>query len=86
METLTATDVKLRFGDYLLKVQKHPVAIEKNGKPVAVTMSMEDYKLVEEFKLERLRERLKKGLEQTQNGETVDGEEFFAELLGEAVP
>ena len=86
METLTATDVKNRFGDYLLKVQQEPIAIEKNGKPVAVTISMKEYKLLEEFKLERLRAEIKTGVDQIENGEAVDGEQVFRELLDEATP
>ena len=86
METITATEVKNRLGDFLLKVQREPIAIEKNGKPVAVTMSMEDYKLVEEFKLERLRAEIKTGVDQIENGEALDGEQVFSELLGEAAP
>ena len=86
METITATEVKNRLGDFLLKVQREPIAIEKNGKPVAVTMSMDDYKLIEEFKLERLRAEIKTGLDQIENGKAVDGEQVFRELLDEATP
>ena len=86
METITATEVKNRLGEFLLKVQREPIAIEKNGKPVAVTMSMEDYRLIEEFKLERLRAEIKTGVEQIENGEAVDGEQIFKELLHEATP
>ena len=37
----------------------------------------------ENFKFERLRTEIKMGLDQIENGEAVDGEQFFAELFGE---
>lgn len=36
METLTSNQAKTQFGDLLLKVQRAPVEISRNGKPVAV--------------------------------------------------
>ncbi len=35
MKTLTANDAKTQFGDLLLKVQRAPIQINKNGKAVA---------------------------------------------------
>ena len=86
MKTVTASDVKNRLGDVLLKCQREPITINKNGKPVAVVVSAEEYKSIENLKLERLKARLQLGLEQTENGEVVDGEQFFEELLNEATP
>ena len=43
METLSATDAKREFGEVLLKAQKGPIGINKNGKPVAVMVSAETF-------------------------------------------
>ncbi|MCP5170327.1 MAG: type II toxin-antitoxin system Phd/YefM family antitoxin [Hahellaceae bacterium] len=43
MDILTANDAKTHFGEMLLKAQRAPVQINKNGKPVAVVMSAEEY-------------------------------------------
>lgn len=43
MKTARATDIKNRFGLYLDSSLVEPVVIEKNGRPVAVMMSMSDY-------------------------------------------
>ena len=60
METLNASDAKREFGEMLLKVQKAPVRINKNGKPVAVMVSAADF-----AEIEALRERLlQQGIDQ----------------------
>ena len=55
MRTMSAKDAKNHFGELLLEAQKAPVTIEKNGRPVAVLLSIEEYEAAEKMKLERLR-------------------------------
>ena len=55
MRTMSAKDAKNHFGELLLEAQKAPVAIEKNGKPVAVVYSFEEHHHIEQAKLEWLR-------------------------------
>jgi prevent-host-death family protein len=55
MRTMTAKDAKNHFGELLMEAQKAPVAIERNGKPVAVVYSYEDHHHIEQAKLEWLR-------------------------------
>jgi len=43
MKTVSATDAKTRFGQYLEKVHSEPVQIQKKDRPVAVLISYEDY-------------------------------------------
>ncbi len=43
MKTINATDAKNRFGELLDSAQSGPVAIQKNGRDVAVLMSKSDY-------------------------------------------
>lgn len=43
MKTVAATEMKNRFGRYLDDARGGPVAIEKNGRSVAVMISMEEF-------------------------------------------
>lgn len=53
MYALSANEAKTQFGDLLLKAQREPVQINRNGKPVAVVMSVEDYQALEDLKTTR---------------------------------
>ncbi len=81
MEVLTANKAKTHFGEMLMKVQKEPVQIDKNGKPTAVVVSIEDYEGSEKAKLEMLKSRIKIAEYEIENGLTSDGDEFFKQLL-----
>ena len=39
MHNLSANEAKTQFGEMLLTVQREPVQISRNGKPVAVVVS-----------------------------------------------
>jgi len=41
--TFTASDAKNQFGRLLDAARRRPITIEKNGRPVAVVLSLEDY-------------------------------------------
>lgn len=47
MITVTATEIKNRLGQYLSRVAVEPVAVEKNGRPVAVLLSWEEYEVLQ---------------------------------------
>jgi len=47
MKTVSATEIKNRLGQYLARVAVEPVGIEKNGRPVAVLLSFEEYELLQ---------------------------------------
>lgn len=81
MEILTANKAKTHFGEMLMKVQKEPVQIDKNGKPTAVVVSIEDYEGSEKAKLEMLKARMKIAEYEINNGMTSNGDEFFEQLL-----
>ena len=78
MKALSANEAKTQFGNLLLNAQREPVQINKNGKPVAVMMSIEDYKSIEALKLSLLQDRAKKA---KQDSKIVDGATFFQELV-----
>jgi prevent-host-death family protein len=79
MHILTANEAKTQFGDLLLKAQREPVQITRNGKPVAVTA--EDYEQIEAMKLQLLQMKIQRSQHDMAIGNTVDGETFFSELL-----
>jgi len=81
MHLLTANEAKARFGEVLVRAQREPVQISKNGNPVAVLVAAEDYISSEKLKLELLKLRAERAREQVAAGETVDGSEFFDQLL-----
>jgi prevent-host-death family protein len=43
MITISASEAKTHFGALMDKAQKEPVTIEKQGRPVAVVISFEEY-------------------------------------------
>ncbi|ACQ91670.1 prevent-host-death family protein [Tolumonas auensis DSM 9187] len=81
METLTANQAKTQFGDMLLKVQRAPVQISRNGKPVAVLLSVEDYQALEAIKLRLLQEKIEQARADIAAGKLVEGDALFSSLL-----
>lgn len=47
MITVSATEIKNRLGQYLSRVAVEPVVVEKNGRPVAVLLSWEEYEVLQ---------------------------------------
>ena len=80
MDTLSANEAKTHFGDMLLKVQRAPIQINRNGKPVAVVISAEDYQNIETLKLRLLQSRARQANMDAAEGNLQDGETFFDEL------
>lgn len=81
METLTAREAKISFGETIRKAQKSPVQITNHGQPVAVVMSMENYLMSEELKMRYLREKIERGCADIEDGRVFDSDEVFDELL-----
>ncbi|HFI5308837.1 TPA: type II toxin-antitoxin system Phd/YefM family antitoxin [Serratia liquefaciens] len=81
MHILTANEAKTQFGDLLLKAQREPVQITRNGKPVAVVVSAEGYEQIEAMKLQLLQMKIQRSQHDMAIGNAVDGETFFSELL-----
>ncbi len=80
MEILNATDAKRDFGEMLLKVQKEPVGINKNGKSVAVMLSSSDYEYLENVHQQWLKAEIQKGMDDITAGNIADGKDVFAAL------
>lgn len=60
MEVLTANKAKTHFGEMLMKVQREPINVTKNGKSVAIVIATEEY---QQLKLQALRSVLIEGEE-----------------------
>ncbi|MCQ9328380.1 type II toxin-antitoxin system Phd/YefM family antitoxin [Pelistega suis] len=81
MDSMTANDAKTRFGELLFDVQHTPIQVTKNGKPVAVVMSFEEYKQIEELRLAVLKFRLQKAQQDIQTSNFVEGDAFLQKIL-----
>lgn len=80
MDTLSANEAKTQFGEMLLKAQRGPVQINKNGKPVVVVISMDEYESIEALKLQLLQARAEQARIDVETGNTIDGDSFFDAL------
>ena len=77
MEICNASDAKREFGEILLKAQKEPVGINKNGKPVAVVVSASEYEELQFLKEQWLISELQKGLDDLQAGRIKNGQDVM---------
>lgn len=80
MDALSANEAKTHFGDMLIKAQRAPIQINKNGKPVAVVISAEEYESIEVLKLRLLKLRAMQARADIEAGNLIEGESFFDEL------
>lgn len=81
MESLSANAAKTHFGDLLLKVQREPVQINRNGKAVAVVLSVDDYASLETLKMNALKNRIEQVREDVMASRTTNGDHIFDDLL-----
>ena len=80
MSALSASDAKREFGDVLLKAQKAPVKINKNGKPVAVVVSATEYEQLIAYREEHLKAEIEKGIADLEAGNISDGVDVLKRL------
>lgn len=69
MEILNASAAKRELGEVLLKAQKEPVGISRNGKPVAVVVSAEEYAQWEAMKAGWLKAKIEEGMASLKNSD-----------------
>lgn len=81
MLNLTANEAKTNFGDALMKAQQMPVQISKYGNPVAMLVSIDDFQESDSLKMELIKLRIERAKLQIEQGDLVDGEDFFEQLL-----
>ena len=80
METVSASDARREFGEMILKTQKGPVGINKNGKPVAVMVSASAFEAYQTLQREALRHAIDDGIADIKAGQVIGGEDAFANL------
>ncbi len=82
MEILNASDAKREFGEILLKAQHGPVGIgiNRNGKPVAVVVSVAEYTQFEALKEEHLKKTIQEGIADLQAGKVTGGKAVMDKL------
>lgn len=83
MKKIASTKAKSNFGELLDTAQREPVTIEKQGRPVAVVVSIEDFKQSELLKIEALERDLQIGIDQADVGQLLDGDEVFNEIISD---
>ncbi|MBI5121706.1 MAG: type II toxin-antitoxin system Phd/YefM family antitoxin [Rhodospirillales bacterium] len=81
MRSMAAKEAKNHFGELLDTARREPVTIERNGRPVAVVLSIEDFKRFEEIEDAVWGER---ALEADKDGYAgiEEGEKLLKEFLG----
>ena len=65
MKTMTASVASKEFGRYLDSALREPVIVTRQNRPVAVTLSFEDWKELTQLRIER---GLSEGLEDIEHG------------------
>ena len=81
MDVFSATDAKREFGEMLMRAQKAPVGVTRNGKPIAVIVSEIEYQAL---KLQALRLALIEG-EQSGDAGRLDMQTIKAKAMQKAV-
>lgn len=59
MQTYTASEAKLRFGEFLDRAQQAPVRVMRYGRVVGVMVSEDDYEAMRSFYASRLLKTMK---------------------------
>lgn len=80
MDVFSATDAKREFGEMLMRAQKAPVGVTRNGKPIAVIVSETEYQAL---KLQALRAALIEG-EQSGDAGRLDMQAIKAKAMRKA--
>jgi antitoxin Phd len=75
IKTVAAAEAKQSFGRLLDDAQREPILIERNGRPVAVVLSVAEYELFERLEDahwgKRVEEAMKEGLASPEETEAV---------------
>lgn len=80
MEQLNVTEAKREFGELLIKAQIEPISIIKNGKPVAVIISNNEFKELEAFKEQFLKIAIAEGINDISQGKIHSHKSVFDSL------
>ncbi len=84
MRIVSVAEVKAKFSGYLKASEEGPVIVTRNGKPVAVLLSIEDEDEIERLILAyspKFQELLKKSKEQIREGLGIEHDQFWEEVV-----
>lgn len=81
MLSFTANQAKTRFGELMTKAQNETVTVTKNGRTAFVCLPESEFKEYEQLKLDSLRAKLARSIEQAKNGQLHDGDAVFDEVM-----
>ena len=87
MRIASVTDVKARFSGYIKASEEGPVVVTKNGKPVAILLSVKDEAEIERIVLAyspKFQGILQAAEQQIREGQGVKHEDFWREMEAEA--
>ena len=87
MRIAPLADVKAKFSSYLKATEKGPVLVTRNGKPVAVLLSVASDEEAERVVLAnstRFQAILEKARQQIREGKGVPHDEFWAQVEAKA--
>ena len=88
MKIASVADIKARFSAYLKASEEGPIIVTRNGKPVAVLLSMEDQEELEGLILAyspKFQRILKAAQRQIETGAGIPHEELWQEMAKESV-
>ncbi len=80
MKIFNASDAKREFSEVLLNVQREPVKINKNGKPVAVVLSVSEYNQLQTMREKYLQSAINAGVADFEVGKISSGEKVLKRL------
>lgn len=86
MRIASVADVKAKFSGYLKESQQGPVVVTKNGKPVAMLLSVTDEEEIERLILAyspKFQQMLQLAEQQIRDGKGIKHEEFWREVEAE---
>jgi prevent-host-death family protein len=85
MKIGSIADVKAKFSGYLKASEEGPVVVTKNGKPVALLLSMKDEEEIERMVLAyspKFQRIIQLAEQQIRDGKGIDHEDFWREIEG----
>ena len=86
MRIAPVADVKARFSSYIRESEKGPIVVTRNGRPVAVLLSIDDDEELERLILSRssqFKEILQTARQQIRAGKGIPHDEFWQEVEAE---
>jgi len=86
MRIASVADVKAKFSGYLKASEQGPVVVTKNGKPVAMLLSIKDEDEIERMMLAhspKLQSILDLAEQQIREGKGIKHEDFWREIKSE---